>query len=709
MQLTIGMACYDDYHGVVFSLQSLALHQQVKDCEAVVIDNNPNSSHGKEVARFCELSKDRKVFPIRYIPMGNITGTTQSRERVFAEARGQAVLVMDCHVLFAAGAIERLKNWWQSNPDSKDIVSGPLVVDHLQDFHTHFNPQWRGGMYGTWATAWRCTCKKPFQFTTLELLDQVAYRDLATGLSTVSSCGYCGRVLPAIGWSGHQQILVQAGFQPLGFSNEDPNFEVPGQGLGVFSCLKKSWPGFNPNFRGFGGEELYIHDKVRRHGGKALILPQLKWWHRFGRPDGAKYPNTVWGKVRNYVLGHLELGHDTTPIYDHFVSLDTKGEALQDHLLHVHGTDLAEVKGKSQTDLDLLHKSYKLTQEQWDHLIADPVHHVAPPRTNVVVAFDTGRPQPPEGSDLDAIFEWCRTVPRDLDQHLPLLKDLASKCNHVTEITKRRESTVGLLAGRPAVLVSYQKEADILLKTLSQVVTEDALTRTDSRHVQSITTHWGADSSEMDTIAETDLLYLDSVMSGERLAMELGQHGGRVRRFLVIRGTGAFGEKAEGIDAPGLYHALRPWMEANPKWFISYHAQNEYGITVLANLAEDRPKYPIHAWPPGYGPGTEFKAMVADELGITMPNSCTCNALAVQMDLWGVGGCRENFDTIVAQIKNNQNAWGWTEKFSNYASAAAGSFKSGLAFKVNWLDPIPGLVTEAIRRAEVKEKARLAA
>jgi hypothetical protein len=76
--------------------------------------------------------------------------------------------------------------------------------------------------------------------------------------------------------------------------------------------------GFNPNFRGFGGEEGYIHLKYKKAGKKTLCLPFLRWIHRFGRPDGVKYPLLMELKVKNYVMGFNEIGLDTIHIYDHF-------------------------------------------------------------------------------------------------------------------------------------------------------------------------------------------------------------------------------------------------------------------------------------------------------------------------------------------------------------------------------------------------------
>src|ERR671921_11723 len=90
------------------------------------------------------------------------------------------------------------------------------------------------------------------------------------------------------------------------------------QGMGAFSCRKGAWPGFNPMFRGFGWEEGYIHEKVRRAGGRCLCLPWLRWTHRFGRPAGIEYPLTVEEKLRNYLIAHAELGLDPTPVLSHF-------------------------------------------------------------------------------------------------------------------------------------------------------------------------------------------------------------------------------------------------------------------------------------------------------------------------------------------------------------------------------------------------------
>ena len=129
--------------------------------------------------------------------------------------------------------------------------------DNLKLHGTHFDPVWRAGMYGVWAT------------------------------------------------------------DPRGLDPDAPAFEIPMQGLGVFACRRAAWPGFNPRLRGFGGEEGYIHEKVRRAGGRTLCLPFLGWTHRFNRPFGPRYPVSVEDRVRNYLLVHDELGLDPGPAIAH--------------------------------------------------------------------------------------------------------------------------------------------------------------------------------------------------------------------------------------------------------------------------------------------------------------------------------------------------------------------------------------------------------
>ena len=85
----------------------------------------------------------------RYIPLRSRQGTAV-RDVIFREATGQFVLCVDCHVFFPAGVLARLIEYCRRNPESRDLLQGPLLDDALVPLATHFVPEWSHGMYGTW-------------------------------------------------------------------------------------------------------------------------------------------------------------------------------------------------------------------------------------------------------------------------------------------------------------------------------------------------------------------------------------------------------------------------------------------------------------------------------------------------------------------------------------------------------------------------------
>ncbi|MCB2216508.1 glycosyltransferase family 2 protein [Desulfofustis glycolicus] len=256
-RLTIGMATYDDYDGVYFSVMALCLYHSevIDDAEILVLDNHPDGPCGEPLRQLA-----RSVPNLRYVPLSAHAGT-MVRDYLFRYAAGDLVLCIDGHVLIQQGALKRLLDYWALHPDSRDLLQGPLVYDDLATVQTHFEPNWRSGMFGTWA----CDSR--------------------------------------------------------GEAPDNPPFEIPMQGLGLFACARKAWPGFNPRFRGFGGEEGYIHEKVRQNGGNVLCLPFLRWVHRFARPMGVPYPLIWQDRIFNYLVGCKELGLDDTRVREHFAGL----------------------------------------------------------------------------------------------------------------------------------------------------------------------------------------------------------------------------------------------------------------------------------------------------------------------------------------------------------------------------------------------------
>jgi hypothetical protein len=260
-KLTIGMATHDDYEGVYFTIQSIRMYHKeiLNDIEFVIIDNSPDSVHGKTIRNFMNWIKE----PVQYLPFKKYQSSTV-KNKVFELADTPYVMCIDCHVLLDPGSIKKLIDFYDSGKDYGNLLHGPLIYDDCTSISTHFDlSKWGSHMWGQWDTDNR---------------------------------------------------------------GKDPNgepFEIPAQGMGLFSCRKNSWLGFNKNFRGFGGEEGYIHEKYRKVGKKTLCLPFLRWMHRFERPNGANYPNNLDDRFRSYYIGFKELGLDTTELFKCFPNQST--------------------------------------------------------------------------------------------------------------------------------------------------------------------------------------------------------------------------------------------------------------------------------------------------------------------------------------------------------------------------------------------------
>jgi len=260
--LSVCMATYDDYDGVYFTTQALRMYHKVCNTDAVefvLLDSNPSSSHGKECKKlFSGALRGRG----KYISKTQGSISSFNKYETVKYASGKYILIIDCHVLLKANAIDLLLKYYQDHPNCKDLIQGPLLYDDLQNISTHFKPGWSGDMYGTWSTdKERYLAGKPF--------------------------------------------------------------EIQMNGMGLCSFEKSNWPEILPFFKGFGAEEGYIAEKFRANGGKNMCLPFLEWNHRFGRPNGVKYPLNIEDRIWNYFIGWLEIKQDPEDemiksIFDYF-------------------------------------------------------------------------------------------------------------------------------------------------------------------------------------------------------------------------------------------------------------------------------------------------------------------------------------------------------------------------------------------------------
>jgi len=260
--LTVGLATFLDTAGSYFTISGLrANHPHV---EIIVVDNAPLPD--ERTRDVCLAAGGR------YVHAPNLYGTSAPRDEVFRLSQTPWTMCVDSHVIFETDAIASLIRYAEANPESNDIISGPLVYDN-GTITTHWRQTTPPGLWGVWDTDARVT-------------------------TAVDSWHYAEGE-----WRGN--------------GYKDP-FEIPMQGLGCWAMRTDAWPGFNPLFKGFGGEEGYIHEVVRRRGGRAMCLPSLRWrhWFRDTSPHTRKAPYQVPipynpqvdDHVWNLLVGHREVG-----------------------------------------------------------------------------------------------------------------------------------------------------------------------------------------------------------------------------------------------------------------------------------------------------------------------------------------------------------------------------------------------------------------
>jgi hypothetical protein len=468
-----------------------------------------NNPKGKDTVKLEKWAKGS--CRVRLINFDEVQGTAAPRNKVFEAATTPYVVCMDSHVLCPKGALVALMDYYAKNPDCMDLIQGPLVYDNLRTISTHFNDKWGGGMLGQW--------------------------DTRQGWETFT------------------------------------HFDIPAQGLGLFACRKDGWLGFNPRFRGFGGEEWYIHEKYRKYGRKTICLTELQWWHDFGDDTAKPYPLSQKDKLRNYVIGFTELQDE---------------KRLQQTKAHFNVTDqewskwLAVGRGE---DEHVGSRAVSVTPTK--------VWPAEPDIIELVKAPDCKDPEKKCGQStpltVQKWFERSRDTKADLDQHANALVGLA-KGKDVVEL--------GARSGVSTAFLSYAKPKSLYTVGVSKNTIVAAMGNEIIKYgVPSFT--YAVDShTDKVGIPECDFLFIDSHHNGTHVYKELVAHAPKVRERIAFHDTKLYGDRGEN-GGEGLMSGILTFLKAHREWQVISHTDEQYGFTVISRLPEDRP--PIE-------PGTLQKA-----------------------------------------------------------------------------------------------------
>lgn len=505
MRLTIGTAVYDDYDGLFFTLEALRTYHRLRDCQAelVIVDNHPEGEFAEDIAHYVGMIKE---IPARLVPLKDPVGTSPARDEIFRNAQGDIVLVIDCHVLIEPGGLEALLRFFHDHPHPA-IVSGPIVLYDHAGIMTHFDMVWRDGMWGIWAQ------------------------------------------------------------DPRGFDRNATPFRIPAMGLGLFACRRRDWPGFHPLARGFGGEECYIHEKMRQRGGDSWCVPSLRWIHRFhNQKRPTRYPNLWSDRIRNYILEYLELGRDVEELAQHF----TREKAVM-----------------TREDFDTLHAKCR---QEWEKYLATngiasrlmaPALLPTPAPQTISDCGCRGNPSPVPFAMIEQWAQFEAVQGGDWTGLTQLLTDAARGCDIVVDLYANSASCASVLAARikkyvainPGNPTAWWHQA-VAVKGDTQMVYLRAM-------------------PAQVTVPESDLLIVQNLADADDLLRVLTVH--RPRRRVVILGVNKFGESNGPAGRPGLLPGVRKFVRDTPGWIVIKYVDEGPGLLILSADPADRKPLPP-AW-----------------------------------------------------------------------------------------------------------------
>jgi len=177
--------------------------------------------------------------------------------------------------------------------------------------------------------------------------------------------------------------------------------------------------------------------------------------------------------------------------------------------------------------------------------------------------------------NIDTYYKKLYEKKSDINEHLPTLRQYASKVNHVTEMGVRRgRSTLAFIYGKPKKLVSY----DIVEKFDKKTYKEFAY----DFNVDFVFIKANVLKVE---IEETDMLFIDTLHRYTQLKQELKLHSGKVKKYIIMHDTTTFGEVGEKLNKMpedfGLTKAINEFLLDNYPWIIKQTFTNNNGLTVL--------------------------------------------------------------------------------------------------------------------------------
>ena len=165
-------------------------------------------------------------------------------------------------------------------------------------------------------------------------------------------------------------------------------------------------------------------------------------------------------------------------------------------------------------------------------------------------------------------YENACNSPSDINEHLPVLFDYASKVNHVTELGVRWGTST-----RAFLYAAIQNNN--ILRSYDIILNDNVKTLFNKAKSSNIDVVYTQANTLNLTIEETDLLFIDTEHTYAQLSQELVLHGNKASKYIICHDTVTF---------PDLDKAIFEFLLNNKHWSLLTKHLNNNGLTILQRV-----------------------------------------------------------------------------------------------------------------------------
>jgi len=202
--------------------------------------------------------------------------------------------------------------------------------------------------------------------------------------------------------------------------------------------------------------------------------------------------------------------------------------------------------------------------------------------------------------ELKAQYEYSWQTPSDINEHLPLLRQLASECSSVVEVGMREMvSSWGLLMGLSES--PYENRSylgfDLEYPPLKTLQLAQKLAQRNG-----IAFHFSQKNDMIVDVIEADLLFIDSLHTYCHLTYELEKFSSTINKYIALHDTsepwgdqddteyhGDYSEYPADINRTkrGLWLAVEDFLDRHPEWILEARHVNNHGFTILKRVSKE--------------------------------------------------------------------------------------------------------------------------